>query len=363
MGSNRPPIDKVIAALIALVAAATAGAVVVSIVDEDENGRPDRVTITLGGHDDVPAGLPAGPETLELAPQAVADLEDVKDNQADDHAGLDDERPATLPAGAAEALPDYLELNAERNDLPDLSPLAAPEQAGCVTRLVANFSSRYGVRPRQIWAHYTVSRNRNGWDDVNAIVGYFNNRASSASSNYVIDAEGNCAYIVRETDKAWTQAAANPYAVSIEHIAYGDEAHLYGPGGRAKTGKVYDAIARRWDIPLTRGGVNTATCVPTAAGIVQHADGGGCAGGHHDVNPFPIGDVIDAARDARRLRHRRARHRQGHAAYRRAGCRRGVHNLKLRPRELGREECRDRIRRLRRQDRGIAKTRRALRAV
>jgi N-acetyl-anhydromuramyl-L-alanine amidase AmpD len=62
--------------------------------------------------------------------------------------------------------------------------------------------------------HYTVSPNRVGWSDVNAVVAEFANPAFQASSNYVIDGEGHCAYIVRESDKAWTQAAANPFAIS-----------------------------------------------------------------------------------------------------------------------------------------------------
>lgn len=282
-----------------LVAVLGAG-ILVEVVDDNGDGKTDRVTVRLGGHDDLPAGVPAGPAKLELDDEAVDALDAVEDRDAGGHDNLDDETPAGLPAGAYRALPNYLEDNIARNDLPVISPLAAPEQAGCVTRLVGNYSSRYGVRPRQIWAHYTVSRNRPGWDDVNAIVAYFNSPASSASSHYVIDADGNCALIVPETGKAWTQAAANPYAISIEFIAYGDEADLLTAAGYAKAGKVLAAIGRRWDIPLARGAVNTATCTPARPGIVQHADGGACAGGHHDVNPFSVARLIAAAKAAAR---------------------------------------------------------------
>lgn len=284
------------AVILTLVVALVGVGVIVEVTDDNGDGHADRVTIKLGGQDDLPAGVPAGPAAVTLEPQAVEDLEALEER--DPHKGLDDETPAGLPAGAYKVLPNYLDDNVARNDLPDLSPLAAPEQAGCVTRLVANQSSRNGVRPRVLVAHYTVSRNRPGWDDVNAIVGYFNNPAAQASSHYVIDADGNCAYIVPETAKSWTEAAGNPYSIGFEHIAYGDEADLATPAGYAKDGKVYAAAARRWGIPIQRGAINTATCVPTRPGIVQHADFGTCGGGHHDINPFDLGKLIAATRAA-----------------------------------------------------------------
>lgn len=293
----------------------------VVVVDSNDDGVPDRaeIRISLGGHDDVPAGVPAGPATLTVPKSAV---EAAAESEVGDHAGLDDETPPGLTdeqlAGQAEAL----ERNARSDALPEVHPLAAPFQPGCRTRLVGNYSSRGGVTPRVIVAHYTVSPNLAGFADVDGITAYFNRSTSQASSHYVIDADGNCNYIVRESDKAWTEAAGNPWGVSIEHVAIGSEGDLANRAGYRKSGRVYDAIARRWNIPLRRGAVGS-NGVPTRPGIVQHADGGLPWGGHHDVNPFEVGKLIAAAKRHRKLSHRlerrKADHKRNHEQ-RRARC-------------------------------------------
>jgi len=159
---------------------------------------------------------------------------------------------------------------------------------------VQNYSSRRGVAPR-IWTlHYTVSHNITGWGDVNAIVNLFNTASAQASSNYVIDSEGHCAYIVRESDKSWTQAGGNPYSISVEVIDYGNESRYLAPAGLAKLDEVISDSAARWHIPIQRGAVNG--CVPTRAGIVQHKDWGLCGGGHFDISPFPVDPVIASVR-------------------------------------------------------------------
>lgn len=300
--------------------------VTVVVVDSNDDGVPDRaeIRISLGGADDAPAGVPSGPSTLTLDEQGANVLEQAKVGDLGGHDRLDDETPADLDLTPEQEqqVQDALEQNAESNVLPDVTPLAAPFQPGCRTRLVGNYSSRNGVTPRLIVAHYTVSPNRAGFDDVDGITAYFASAASQASSHYVIDADGNCNYIVRETSKAWTQAAGNPWSVAIEHIATGSESDLANRAGYRKAGRVYDAIARRWNIPLQRGAV-AASGVPTRPGIVQHADGGLSWGGHRDVNPFEVGKLIAAAKRHRKLSHRlerrKADHKRNHAQ-RRARC-------------------------------------------
>lgn len=356
--------------LLALLAAAALAVVGITIVvsDDDGDGKPDRTTITieLGGHDQAPAGVPAGPATLELGETGQAVLEQAKDTELGGHDGLVNETPGGLPAAAGEKLPLYLERNAESNTLPDLSPLAAPEQAGCRSRFVSNQSSRAGVRPRVIVAHYTVSPNRPGFSDVDGITAYFNSARSSASSHYVIDADGNCNYIVPETAKAWTQAAGNPYSIAIEHIAVGNERYLATPAGYRKSGQVYAAIAKRWDIPIQRGAVNRANCVPTRAGIIQHFDFGACGGGHHDVTPFALAKLIAAAKAAakppcgkrcraikrqqRVVAGRKAKHAATHRSWLEARCRNRRHPHRANRGELTRRDCvrlkrRDRLQR------------------
>jgi peptidoglycan hydrolase-like protein with peptidoglycan-binding domain len=162
---------------------------------------------------------------------------------------------------------------------------------------VQNFSSRRGVPPRIFVLHYTVSANRPGWSDVYAVSSLFDRPAFSASSNYVIDNEGHCAYIVRESDKAWTQAAANPFSISAEIINTGHEPTLAAKAGLEKLGLVIDDAAKRWDIPLQEGLVRG--CVVVRPGIVDHHSLGACGGGHFDITPYSVPQVIAAARKHR----------------------------------------------------------------
>jgi hypothetical protein len=268
----------------AIVAIATAVlAVGVTIVIEPGPGPTphNKVTITLGGpgHQVVPAP----PVATQV--QAAAGLAD--------HQGARDETPPGVPATQIEAAREQQDQLAQTDQLPIVAPDAAPSQQGCTSRFVQNFSSRRGVRPRLLVAHYTVSHNTPGWGDVWAIVHFFDIPSVQASSNDVIDAEGHCAYIVREVDKAWAQATANPLALSTEFVDYGTEGGL-SPAQLAKGGQVFAQEAKRWQIPIQLGEVRN--CVLVRPGIVDHAMLGPCGGGHHDLQPFggtPI--QVDAA--------------------------------------------------------------------
>jgi hypothetical protein len=240
------------------------------------------VTFTVGG----PHGTTT--RTLEV-PAAVAHAAELA---LDDHQGARNETPAGAPPATLEAAREQQDRLAATDQLPIVTPLAAPEQRGCVTHLVVNYSTRRGVRPRVFVLHYTVSANRPGWDDVNAVVHEFDTPAFQASSNYVIDNEGNCAYIVRESDKAWTQAALNPVAISVEVINTGHEATYAGTAGLAKVALVVSDALKRWDIPVQLGAVSNG--VVTRAGIVDHGMLGVAGGGHHDIAPFSVQAVIDA---------------------------------------------------------------------
>lgn len=173
-------------------------------------------------------------------------------------------------------------------------PTAGATQSipGCRTSFVRNQSSRNGVRPRQFWLHYTVSHNVPGWSDVNAIVSLFNNTSYQASSHFVLDQEGNCAYIVPLESKSWTQAAANPIAVSVEIIDYGNESSLLAPAGYAKLSMILAATHSRTGLPVDR--IGGAGC-SGSAGVVDHFMGGTCAGGHHDIRPISTPQRVLAA--------------------------------------------------------------------
>jgi hypothetical protein len=215
------------------------------------------------------------------------------------------ETPAAAPKSVIENAREQQDALAASDQLPLVTPDAAPSQRGCTSNFVVNYSSRRGVRPRLFVLHYTVSANRAGWSDVNAIVALFNTVAFQASSNYVIDGEGNCAYIVRESDKAWTQAALNPVAISVEVINSGHESIYAGPAGLKKIALVVSDALRRWQIPVQLGAVSNG--VVTRAGIVDHAMLGVAGGGHHDINPFKVAPVIAAVKALRAQEARKAR--------------------------------------------------------
>lgn len=271
-----------IAAIVATILASIA--ITVTLTDSDGNGSPDTVDITVNTKpgDGVPKAEVSVPETVvkQIAPTIEDDLKVT---------------PEDAPAPTAEDVQRAEEVEGNISERgPPLEPAGAVQGFdGCVTRILpTNFSSRNGTRP--IWQvlHYTVSFNRPGWDDVNAIIALFSNPARQASSNFVIDAEGHCAYIVPIENKAWTQARGNPWSVSYEIVAFGNEGAYLPPIGMAKLKSVTRQVAQRTGIPLRRGSVNDG--FPGSAGFVQHKDGGLSWGGHVDISPFPVESIIRA---------------------------------------------------------------------
>jgi hypothetical protein len=209
--------------------------------------------------------------------------------EAADHDSLRSERPQVADLGGL--LDERDELNREAQGRAPALPTAGATQSvpGCVTRFIGAYSGRNGVLPRLLVEHYTVSYNVPGWSDVWSIVSYFA-RTRTASSHFVIDAEGHCAYIVPIEHKAWTQAAANPSSISTEHIAYGNEKQLATTAGYNKTAQVNRWVGKRVGIPMRRG--KAVSCGAERSGIVQHKDFGACGGGHHDITPFSIDYIV-----------------------------------------------------------------------
>lgn len=202
---------------------------------------------------------------------------------------LKDETPELAEQVAPGELTAAQELATQVKATQPSLPTAGASQGfiGCRTQFVQNQSSRHGVRP--IWQvlHYTVSKNILGWADVNSIVAFFDRSATQASSTFVIDAEGNCAYIVPIENKAWTQAAGNPLSISYEIINYGNELSFMTSAGYARLRSVMEQVSARTGIPMRQGSI-----YPARSGIVQHADGGYAWGGHHDIKPFPMDRVV-----------------------------------------------------------------------
>lgn len=248
--------------------------------------QPTVVTTPLA-----PAAIadPAQPNTIEVP---ADDLEQAAD-ALDDHQGARAERPPGVTPAELDAGAKQRQQAARQDRLPETAPLAAPAQDGCRSSFVRNYSSRNGVAPRIIVIHYTVSGNRPGWGDVDAVTGWFNQARSGASSNYVVDAEAHCRYIVRESDKAWTQAGFNPWSISIEVVNSGKESNLTSAAGYRRLGQIISDSAERWDIPLRQAAVSG--CSVTRSGVIDHSRLGSCGGNHHDITPFTLKFVIDAA--------------------------------------------------------------------
>jgi hypothetical protein len=220
--------------------------------------------------------------------------------------GGKDETPPGVPKADIEAGQEQQKRLALKDLLPLNLPFAAPSTPGCRSNFVANHSSRNGVAPHVIFMHWTGSANTKGWGDVNAITAWFNQARSQASSNYIVDAEGKCNYIVREADKSWTQAALNPVGISFEIVHPGGPNEPYCPGAcRRKVAHVIAGISKRWKIPLQRAIVRD--CRVIRPGITDHRAGGACAGGHPDVSSagFSVDPIIQLARKyAGQVKHR-----------------------------------------------------------
>lgn len=312
MGSTNRKRLGIFAAFVALMAGVAL--LVLVIGDRDgKKGLPDRTSVAIPVD-----GLDAGTsdDRTITAPKAMIQAVAPK---------LEDqlrEIPAATPPTEIDAL-----LKAEKERRATAEPLptagATAGFAGCRTSFVNNQSSRRGIRP--IWQvdHYTVSPNVVGWADVNSVVALFNRSSSQASSHFVIDGEGHCAYIVPIENKSWTQAGANAFSIGYEIIATGRESEYLPLAGAKRLAAVQKEVSRRTGIPMRRGSADS--CGTGRSGIVQHKDFGICGGGHVDISPFSIGAVVTrtiqlAGGGCSVSCERRKRHAAAHREFRKRRC-------------------------------------------
>jgi N-acetyl-anhydromuramyl-L-alanine amidase AmpD len=164
-----------------------------------------------------------------------------------------------------------------------------------VTVSVRNQSSRNGVKPRIIVLHSTESHERPGVEDLVGLGRWFDNPAAQASSHVANDGEGNDARYVPDERKAWTQAGANSYALSIEQIGFARETReewLKQPGQLNNTARWIAYWSSKYDIPIVES---------TEHGVCQHSDLGAMGGGHHDCGPgYPLDIVLKLAKTYRK---------------------------------------------------------------
>lgn len=274
------------------VASIVLGVIGVSVVisDTDNNGTIDQVTITVNEKKDRAPGLGAE-ETEITVPKAV--IENPARVAPDLAEGLHDESPAGTPPAQIDAADRAAERIQATDPLPLSFPLASTSYAGCKTRFVRNQSSRNGVTPQQFWVHYTA-----GGGTVDTITALFDRASFQASSNFVHDRQGHCNYIVPTYRKAWTQAGANPFAISTEVINTGSQKPFMTKRGYRQLGRTIARVNHQFpSVRLQTGRVSG--CRPTRSGIVTHWMGGQCSGGHVDIRPFVLTPVIKAAKRAR----------------------------------------------------------------
>ena len=156
-----------------------------------------------------------------------------------------------------------------------------------ITASVVNQSSRRGLKPRIIVLHTTEGHNRPGLSDLRGLVSFFNNPSAQVSSHVANDAEGNDARIVPDEAKAFTQAAFNSIALSIEQIGFASQAE-FPQAQLENTARWIAHWSRKWNIPIVHSTTN---------GVCQHKDLGRAGGGHVDCGPnYPLGRVLSMAR-------------------------------------------------------------------
>ena len=156
-----------------------------------------------------------------------------------------------------------------------------------ITASVVNQSSRNGLKPRIIVLHTTEGHNRPGLADLRGLVSFFDNPRNQVSSHVANDAEGNDARIVPDERKAFTQAAFNSVALSIEQIGFASQAE-FPQAQLENTARWIAHWSRKWEIPIRHS---------TTSGVCQHRDLGAAGGGHVDCGPnYPLGKVLSMAR-------------------------------------------------------------------
>jgi hypothetical protein len=265
-------------ALVALLLAVFVAAGVITIPD-DTTPPPapaapsptGTVTVELGGpgHATVPAAAPTP------APAAA----ETGLNASDPPSAIAEHNDTLKPAG--------------QPTVPASVPLAAPSQAGCKTALVRNYSSRNGAPILLGVIHWTGSAITRGWSGIDGNLKWFDTAAAQASSNYITDSWGDCALAVAESQKAWTQAAFNPWSLSVEIVNPGVLPLFRAQAGFDRVVELLVGWHDRWDLPLRRARVSG--CKVLLSGILAHRDLGACGGGHPDVGTGGDVDRLIAA--------------------------------------------------------------------
>ena len=202
-----------------------------------------------------------------------------------------------------EALPPKLVKQLERanSHVHTLKPLtlATPEPVTFTRILDRNYSSTAPVKKVLFVVHDAEMPNYPKLQSLLAIVAWFNNPQAQASANWSTDQWGNTVQMVpcNQTAKAWHVAFFNPWACGDELIGYASQTSWPDAQLRAvaKLNAAFDAAN---GVPVQRGLVSGCTII--RPGTVEHADLGGCGGGHHDPGlHFPMTHYLQLVRQYR----------------------------------------------------------------
>jgi hypothetical protein len=282
-------IPPLVAAILAVVLAIS-GAFTWEIIDEDKDGRPDRVIVKPKEKPAVPVAVavdgpdpdvkPDTPIILDRGAREVAQkVQETPEafDMAGDLRGTDENGPVAVIDG----------------------PLATPNFPGCTTRMLPTNWSNRTVSMSQVdgaGMHYTAGFNRPGLSDMNGLTAYASSPAAGVSWHFLIDAEGHCYYQVPLGKKAWTFGNVNSQSYNIEVIGRGNESTFpAGSPGKRKLIQVVREANRRLGIPNRLGALSN--CSVTRSGIVTHWMGGACSGGHHDIRPYSIERLVGQIRN------------------------------------------------------------------
>ena len=156
-----------------------------------------------------------------------------------------------------------------------------------------NYSSRGGT-PVRLCVIHTAQ----GAADIHSLGAFFSNPAAGVSSHTGIDDTPNtCAEYVPPGFKAWTAAAANPYAIQTELCAWAEwssaEWHAH-PQMLANCAAWIAEECARFGIPLRA--LSAAQAQGGHAGVCDHAALGSDGGGHWDIGSgLTVGELVEMA--------------------------------------------------------------------
>lgn len=268
---------KLLAALLAVAAAVT---VTITVFDDDEDGKPDRVTVTIQGKT---ATVPIDADQQRDATDLKAESDPaLKPGQAEGGADIaihEDTRDEIVPGVDAQ---DVEQAQEPAKGLKRPQQLGGAQNYSCPNAYVRNQSGLNGRRSGAA-LHFTVSVP----GSLLAIRGLFDRLSFGASSNNGIELTGRCQTWVPWNRKAWAQGAFNSAYISTEIITFDRTRAQWLAAPIIKRGILASLVADQLKYSGSRPRlVNPVGCTPLA-GYTDH-ERLECGNTHWDVGKrFP----------------------------------------------------------------------------